>query len=165
MKGKVRLELTDAAGARLAVRRAGNSVLRSGGRLVAELFSGQGTAISHMAVGINGEPEGEEFATVALSNAGEGALVGPTEVAIPTEAFSIEDDAERRVVVVRLRATLPAGSAVGTVREAGLQAGVVADGAVLYNRVTFEPIDKGGDHELTLFWEVSFPYGDLQWLM
>jgi hypothetical protein len=35
---------------------------------------------------------------------------------------------------------------------------------ILYNRVTFAPIQKGDDHELTLFWEITFPYGDLQWL-
>ena len=27
------------------------------------------------------------------------------------------------------------------------------------------PILKGDDHELTMFWEITFPYGDLQWLM
>ena len=31
--------------------------------------------------------------------------------------------------------------------------------------MTFSPIEKTGDHELTLFWEVGFPYGDLQWLL
>jgi hypothetical protein len=35
---------------------------------------------------------------------------------------------------------------------------------VLYNRVVFPPLDKRDDHELTLFWEVEFPFGDLQWL-
>jgi hypothetical protein len=35
---------------------------------------------------------------------------------------------------------------------------------VLYNRVTFAPVQKADDHDLTLFWEVSFPYGDLHWL-
>jgi hypothetical protein len=47
------------------------------------------------------------------------------------------------------------------VREAGL---ISRNGgaAVLYNRVTFAPISKGNDHELTLFWEINFPYGDLQ---
>ena len=48
-------------------------------------------------------------------------------------------------------------------REAGLLSRD-GDAAILYNRVTFAPITKGNDHELTLFWEVSFPYGDLQWL-
>ena len=33
---------------------------------------------------------------------------------------------------------------------------------VLYNRVIFSPINKDGSHELTLFWEITFPYGDLQ---
>jgi hypothetical protein len=35
---------------------------------------------------------------------------------------------------------------------------------VLYNRVVFPPLTKGNDHDLTLFWEVEFPFGDLQWL-
>jgi hypothetical protein len=30
--------------------------------------------------------------------------------------------------------------------------------------VVFPTISKGDDHELTLFWEVSFPYGDLDGL-
>ena len=48
-------------------------------------------------------------------------------------------------------------------REAGLLSRGDGD-PVLYNRVIFAPIEKGADHELTLFWEVAFPYGDLQWL-
>ena len=68
------------------------------------------------------------------------------------------------MVRVKLRGTLPAPAAVGTIREAGLISHD-GDSAALYNRVTFAPITKGNDHELTMFWEVSFPYGDLQWLM
>jgi hypothetical protein len=70
-------------------------------------------------------------------------------------------------VRVRIRATLPPPAAVGRIREAGLLARPEGgDGStdVLYNRVTFAPIDKRDDHELTMFWEVEFPFGDLQWL-
>jgi hypothetical protein len=50
------------------------------------------------------------------------------------------------------------------VRAAGLIARS-GETAVLYNRVTFAPLEKKNDHELTMFWEVTFPYGDLQWVM
>ena len=30
----------------------------------------------------------------------------------------------------------------------------------LYNRVTLEPVNKRAEQELSLFWEVSFPFGD-----
>ena len=66
--------------------------------------------------------------------------------------------------LVRVRGTIPAADAVGTLREAALMARS-GDSVQLYNRVIFAPIEKGNDHELTLFWEVGFPYGDLQWLL
>lgn len=69
---------------------------------------------------------------------------------------------KKRLVTVKIRGTMPNASAVGTIREAGLLS-KGEGGTVLYNRVTFAPLTKGNDHELTLFWDVSFPYGDLQW--
>ena len=85
-----------------------------------------------------------------------------TEAELAAEAFDEpEVDEINRVVRVRVRGTLPDAAAVGTVREAGLLARSAPDSAVLYNRVTFAPIDKRDDHELTLFWEITFPYGDL----
>lgn len=163
MSGRLHMELVGRDGEQLAVRDGHNAVMRTGGDLVARLFAGQGAPITHMTVGTDDTPESGDFATTVLANdvvGGEPALTGGTEVAIPPEAFSFETDTARRVVKVRLRATLPAGAAVGTVREAGLLART-ADSATLYNRITFAPLTKGDDHELTMFWEVSFPYGDL----
>jgi hypothetical protein len=139
-----------------------NAVMQAGANLIASLFSGQGTAISHMAVGISNEPDPETFDTAGLTVAAS-ELSGATEATIPAENFSIETDETRRVVVVRVRGTLPNDAAIGRVREAGLISRISESEAILYNRVTFDPIDKGDDHELTLFWEVTFPYGDLQW--
>lgn len=169
MRATLELSIHDRAGATVAVRRAANSVMRQGATLIADLFRGQGGPITHMGVGTSDAPESDAFATAGLANeesGGQPALDGSTEVAIPAEA--IRDpivDEVRRLVRVRLQATLPESSAVGTVREAGLLARPEGEGdPVLYNRVTFAPVRKGDDHELTLFWEVSFPYGDLQWL-
>jgi hypothetical protein len=167
MRGELRIELRTRAGEVLEAREVLNSVLRSGAELVAKLFSGTGSAITHMAVGTSDASEGDAFLTASLMNPAEGSserLTGGTEAAIPAEAFSIEIDETKRVARVRVRATLPPSAAIGTVREAGLLSRE-GDAAVLYNRVTFASITKGNDHELTMFWVVSFPYGDLQWLM
>jgi hypothetical protein len=157
MRAQLRIELRGSKGELLTVREANNSVLQSGAGLLAHLFARQSAGITHMAVGTSDAPETEAFATVALA--------GATEVAIPPDAFHIDPpDTVKRLVRVRVRATIPAADAVGTLREAALLARD-GDKVQLYNRVIFAPIEKGNDHELTLFWEVGFPYGDLQWLL
>jgi hypothetical protein len=154
MRAELRIELRTRTGALTAVRHAHNSVLQSGAGLLAGLFARRGTGITHMAVGTSDAPETEAFATTALTE--------PTEVAIAPEAFQVDPpDPVKRVVRVRVRATVPAPDAVGTLREAALVSRA-GDTATLYNRVVFAAIDKANDHELTLFWEVAFPYGDLQ---
>lgn len=165
MKGYLILTLTDSKGRLVARREGGNAVMRSGGEILARLFSGTGAGITHMGVGTNDQVDSETYATEALSNdtVGESpALQGATETAIAAESFSIVPDEVKRVINVSLRATLPASSAVGTIREAGLLS-VQDPDRFLYNRIVFDPVNKGDDHELTMFWEVSFPYGDLQW--
>jgi hypothetical protein len=157
MRALLRLELTRSDGTLVAVRQAHNSVLRTGADLLAHLFSGQLTGITHMAVGSSDTPETQDFTTTQLT--------GATEVALTPDAFQIDPpDAVKRVVRVRVRGTVPAAAAVGTLREAALVSHN-GDAATLYNRVVFAPIEKAGDHELTLFWEVAFPFGDLQWLL
>jgi hypothetical protein len=162
------MELTLTADGRVvASRRATNSVMRGGAELVARLFAGTGAPITHMGVGTSDAPESEAFDRTGLTNnadAGTDPLKGDVETPIGGDAFAISTDETRRLVLVKVRATLPPAAAVGTVREAGLLSRGAGD-PVLYNRVTFAPVDKGDDHELTLFWEVTFPYGDLQWLL
>lgn len=166
MRATLRLELRDGDGALVALRRARNTVLASGGRLVADLFTGAGSPITHMGVGTSGaDPDSVEVE--ALTNddgAGAPGLSGETVAPIAPEAFRTEADEARRRVVVRVRATLPEAAAVGTIREASLLSRREG-GDVLYNRVVFPPVDKGDDHDLSLFWEVEFPFGDLQWLV
>jgi len=164
MRANLTIEVTGPDGKVLAMRRASNSVMQAGAKLIAQLFAGTGKGITHMGVGIDDTPESDSFSTTALSNdsgSGNDPLTGAVEGAIAADAFQIELDETRRVVRVRVRGTMPADAAVGTVREAGL---ISRNGntAVLYNRVIFAPLSKGNDHELTLFWEINFPYGDLQ---
>lgn len=166
MRANLVVELTDARGAVVARRQAHNAVMQAGAQLIARLFAGTGSPITHLGVGVSDTPESDAFTTAGLTNTADGGaepLVGATEAVIPAEAFAIDVDETRRVVRVRVRGTLPAAAAVGTVREAGLISRQ-GEAAVLYNRVTFAPMAKGADHELTMFWEVDFPYGNLQGL-
>jgi len=177
MRGELVMHLCASDGTLVAERRVHNAVLQGGGALVARLFAGQlAGGITHMAVGTSDTPETDRFATTALLNPeGAGALAGGTEVAISADQISVQPpDETTRTVKVRIRATLPAATAVGTIREAGLLSRATAPGAppdappqppVLYNRVVFAPVTKLSDHDLTLFWEVTFPYGDLQELL
>lgn len=167
MRGEIHLQLRDSSGGVVAERHARNSVMRGGAELVAKLFKGDGLAINRMGVGTSDTPEGDGFSTTALTNPPEPdatRLGGVTEVALAPEEFAVSVDETHRLVKVRCHATLPEAAAVGTIREAGLLARPEEGDPVLYNRVTFSPITKNDDHELTMFWEVSFPYGDLQWM-
>src|SRR5947209_6934837 len=142
MRGEVTIELRDSAGALLEVRRARNAVMVGGAQLIANLFAGKGSPITHMGVGTNDSPAPDDFSTSALTNEAVGdipALTGATDAAIPAESFAIEVDAAHRVVRVRVRGNLPPEAAIGTVREAGLLS-KAGDSSVLYNRVTFAPI-------------------------
>lgn len=165
MKARLHVQLIDPYGNVVDERRASNTVMQSGAQLIADLFAGTGTAITHMGVGTSdGDPD--DVSVAALTNDANGdddPLTGDTTGAIPADAFTATVIAERRVVQVRVRGTLATDAAIGRVREAGL---VSQNGGttVLYNRVVFAPVDKRDDHELTLFWEVEFPFGDLQWL-
>lgn len=176
MRGHLVIQLLATDGTLVAERSAYNAVLQGGGTLVARLFAGQlAGGITHMGVGTSDTPEGDRFATTVLANPdGPDALTGGTEVAITPDQISVQPpDETSRTVKVRIRATLPASAAVGTIREAALLSRASAPGAVpdpnappvLYNRVVFPPLTKRNDHDLTLFWEVTFPYGDLQELL
>ena len=163
MKAHLTITLSDREGHVVAERKAWNSVMQQGAQLVAQLFAGQGAGITHMGVGTSDTPESEQFTTTTLTvNADE--LAGDTSAPIATDAFIITTEETRRLIRVRVRATLPPAAAVGRIREAGLISRTEGSDDVLYNRVIMDPIDKGDDHELTLFWEVTFPYGDLNWM-
>jgi hypothetical protein len=165
MKARLHLRLLDRDGTLIDERRAHNTVMTSGAQLIADLFAGTGSPITHMGVGTS-DANPDDVSVTALTNVASGdddPLQGEVVGAIAPSAFVATVVPERRVVQVRVRATLPEDAAIGRIREAGLVS--QTDGAtVLYNRVVFAPVDKRDDHELTLFWEVDFPFGDLQWL-
>lgn len=173
IKGTLRIELHDGGGTVVLARRARNTVVRSGAELIGQLFCGVAvTPINGMAVGTNAQPAAPPYDMTGLTTKDDRGidLVG-TAVAIPPENVLVEPLPAEQRVRVTVRGVLPkeaalppadgGGGRVAFLGEAAL--GVLAtDGkslARIYNRVVFEPIPKGADHELALYWEISFPYG------
>src|SRR3954452_12573903 len=104
MRATVRLELRNEGGEIIDVRRAKNSVMKSGAELLANLFNGKvSKGITHMGVGISGEPENDAFVRESLTTAGDSpdALTGATDTPIVLADFTVKADAERRVIVVQ----------------------------------------------------------------
>jgi hypothetical protein len=172
IKGRLRLELRDPGGRLLAERRASNMVLRSGAELVAALFSGKAaTPVNGVAVGINPTPSSPPYEGTTLTTAAPDgtAVLAQAACALDPALMQAEVLANELKVRISIRSVMGANRAVSpdanvkavNIGEAAL--GVLSgDGKSLvriYNRVVFEPVPKGRDQELALYWEVDFPYG------
>jgi len=164
---RVTVRLLEPGGAVAGRRQARNAVLQGGAQLVADLFRGAegGGAINMMSVGADPAPEVPPFTTteLAASSDSTGELTGPRDAAVDAAAFSVTVEEPNRRVRVSARVLLPAGddsALAGPVAEAALLHTAPDGTRRLYNRVTFEPIEKRTDQELSLYWEIFFPFGD-----
>jgi hypothetical protein len=158
MRGRLTLRLIDRAGRVVEERRQNNRIVKSGRRLVAELFAGVtgGTPpskVTHMAVGSNA-------ADPADDQTGLGAERAPRKE-ITEVTFSELDETVGTVTVRRVTATLKAVFDFNEANDLALplrEAGIFTAGAggVLYNRVVFEPVTKTDAFQLTLLWDITF---------
>jgi hypothetical protein len=167
----LRVELREVGGPPLLRRVAHNVVARSGAELLAGLFTGgQVKAIDAVAVGIGEEPNGPpyELAGLTLARPGGQPLISKSVIAIDPAGFEVETLDQELRVRVSLRTLIPADMAVHPdpaieavdIAEAALGVAGAGEGlARVYNRVVFEPFRKARKHEVSLYWEISFPYG------
>lgn len=150
LAGRLSIELRDPAGRLVDQRRVNNLITRAGRDLLARLFTGaaQNPALQ-IAVGSGG----------ASPQLDDTALATPLDAApasIPSVAVG-DFDGEPRIVA-RVVATLPpTGSAdPQPLQEAGIVVTLAGAPPVLYNRVTFPLVNRAGNLEMTLSWEVIF---------
>lgn len=139
MKGTLTLELRAPDGA-LVERRVARNLITDGGRsLVADLFAG--------AVG-----ERKLYIAVGTGSAPPAAADSELTSSVRAQATSI---AVRNVATVHAT-FLPTGSGDPVpITEAGIVI-EVGQRKALYNRVTFEVVNKAANMQLTLSWEVVF---------
>lgn len=154
MSGRLRLVLTDRAGAVVLDCMQVNRIVSSGRQLVAEMFAGQTsgparTPVSAISVGTDGtEPKDSDTALLAPRGDPKGISK------VDYSAFTDPDTSVARVRV-QLTAQFDFGEANDPstpLREAGL---LNAD-HVLYSRVVFKDVTKTDTFQLTLIWEIVF---------
>lgn len=159
MQGQVVVRLTDHRGVTVSEQRQVNRIVKSGRRLVAELFGGETSGappapVTHMAVGTDGTaPNDDQLSLLAQ----RGARKPFTEVTYS----DFDEPASGGGVVKRVRASVTAvfdfdeaNDASTPLREAGIFNDVAA--GVMYNRVVFEPVTKTNSFKLTLLWDIVF---------
>lgn len=143
--GRLTLRRYDARGVVVEERRARNSIVLTGRDLVAKLFIDEPAApISHVAVGTGTDPVDPE----TDDRLGNELCRKPLNRIDPSRHLVTAEGRKK----VTLTADLDVDDGNGTLTEAGL---FNADG-VMYNRVTFPAINKTGDFQLTLIWEITF---------
>ena len=150
LAGRLSIELRDPAGRVVEQRRIDNLITRAGRDLLARLFTGaaQGPEL-RIAVGSQG---GE----VQPGDTALGAQLDAAAATIPSVAIGDYEGQPR--VIARVVATLPpTGSAdPQALQEAGIVVSLPGMEPVLYNRATFPLVNRAGNLEMTLSWEVIF---------
>ncbi len=159
-RGYVTLQLTDRRGRIVYQDQRANRIVKSGRRLVAELFGGIAsgtppTRVTHMAVGSDGTPPNDDQTSLLAQRGGRKPF---TEV---TYADFDEPVPGGGAVVKRVRASVTAvfdfneaNDSATPLREAGIFN--AATGGVMYNRIVFEPVTKTSAFKLTLLWDIVF---------
>ncbi len=149
MKGRLTLVLRDERGREVERREVDNLITDAGRGFVARFFTGviQGTPRLFIAVGTGKK---------------RGAIAVNPPAAEDTALSAQVDRAEATVAVkdsvATATATLRAAGRgeVQPLAEAGIQIELSGHPIVLYNRVTFDVVNKSPNMEMTLSWEVTF---------
>lgn len=149
--GRLTLRMYSAADGRLAEERvAHNDITLKGRELVARLFNADLAAtdiprVSRIVVG--GDDHAFNPADTAL-----GKRVGSTRISSIVEE-TVTDSGGKPRKLLRLTGELREQDSNAELREAGL---FTENEELMYNRVTFKPINKSAEFKLTLVWEITF---------
>ena len=151
MKGRLTLRRTNTVGNLVEQRQVGNAIVLGGRDLVSKLFIGEQVAtIKYVAVG-TGVSVVDPLSNDQLDN--ELFRKELEHIELVKDPVSVDEGDSRRMKVV-LSADLGFEEGNGELTEAGLFNDEVE--GVMYNRVTFPPINKTKDFQLTLIWEILF---------
>lgn len=149
MKGRLTLVLRDETGREVDRREVDNLITDAGRSLVAQFVTGviQGTPRLFIAVGTGKKDDASPV------NAPD-----PKDTALSKQVARAEATVAVKDSEATITATLPAAGsgAVQPLAEAGVQVEVSGRPPVLYNRVTFDVVNKSPNMEMTLSWKVTF---------
>ncbi|MFM6375520.1 MAG: hypothetical protein ACKPGT_35830 [Microcystis sp.] len=148
IKGSLTIQKRDLNNQLVEEIHANNTIVTSGRRLVAQLFSKDFKdtikPVSQIAIGGNDKAVSDD--DVELAQEIFRKKINP----IKDSDLVLLPDSKR--IKLTITADLQAGEGNGELKEAAL----FNEDKVMYNRVIFKPINKTPDFTLTLIWEITF---------
>ena len=148
IKGSLTIQKRDLNNQLVEEIRANNTIVTSGRRLVAQLFSKDFKdtikPVSQIAIGGNDKAVSDD--DLQLAEEIFRKKINPIE----DSDLVLLPDSKR--IKLTITADLQAGEGNGELKEAAL----FNEDKVMYNRVIFKPINKTSDFTLTLIWEITF---------
>ncbi len=159
MRGQCTLQLTDADGQVVHRRVQGNRIVKSGRRLVAQLFGGvtagtPPTQVSHVAVGTDGTAPTDDDTALHAQRGDPNPITDVSYTDFDEPVPSSTDVIKRTRVSVTAVFDFDQANGPDPLREAGVL--TAATGGVLYNRVVFDPVTKTNAFKLTVLWDIVF---------
>jgi hypothetical protein len=158
MRGQLTLQRRNAARALVETRTIPNNIVLSGRDLVANMFIGtEGVQpISHVAVG-TGASEENPLQRVALERQVFHKPIEPIDPSSDLQDVLVNDQPRRKLTIRALLDFAEPDPAANEHQPYALtEAGLFTANNVMYNRVVFAPVNKTGDFQLTLIWEILF---------
>lgn len=148
LAGRLTITLGDASGRVVDERRADNLMTNAGRALLGRLLTGG--AQLDASQGGDRDRLRHRHAERGRHRAGYAGRRSPASAAVP-----VADGGQMKVAVT---ATFPGAGLPQTqaVSEAGIELTPAGGATVLYNRVTFPPINRTPNLDMTLTWEVLF---------
>lgn len=148
LKGRLTLQIRNAAGGKIKEIKVNNSIVLSGRDLVAKQFINETIQpVSHLAVGTGLTPV-DPAADTQLENEIFRKEINQID---PILHLTTVDGRKKVFITAELTENDAEGAAL---REAGLFNSDT--GGIMYNRVVFPEINKTTDFKLTLIWEILF---------
>ncbi|GCL50227.1 hypothetical protein NIES3804_17940 [Microcystis aeruginosa NIES-3804] len=148
IKGSLTIQKRDLNNQLVEEIHANNTIVTSGRRLVAQLFSKDFKdtikPVSQIAIGGNDKAVSDDDLQLAQEIFRK--KINP----IKDSDLVLLPDSKR--IKLTITADLQAGEGNGELKEAAL----FNEDKVMYNRVIFKPINKTSDFTLTLIWEITF---------
>jgi hypothetical protein len=147
IKGSLTIQKRDLNNQLVEEIHANNTIVTSGRRLVAQLFSKDFKdtikPVSQIAIGCNDKAVSDDDQKLGqeIFSKGINPIKDSDLVVLPDKRIKLT-----------ITADIPAEEGNGELKEAAL----FNEDQVMYNRVIFKPINKTPDFTLTLIWEITF---------
>lgn len=151
MKGILTIDVVDAAGKLIDTRHVANLITRAGKHLLANLLMGKVAAMpSEWAIVVGIGSSSPKISDIGLENKAASATATTKVEIVGADDTSVV----RATVSAQLPALAPSQQSQPLV-EAGIELQTGSE-KVLFNRVTFDTVNRGAQMIMNLTWEITF---------